>query len=72
LGLSITREFKLAAWRWVSEPMIAARAAMASGLIAMAGLLADVLHLQEHGDPYGMPVGFVPQNGQSTSARRAA
>ena len=72
LGLSITREFKLAAWRWVSEPMIAERAATASGLIALAGLLADVLHLQEHGDPYGMPVGFVSQNEQSALERRAA
>lgn len=72
LGLSITREFKLAAWRWVSEPMIAERAKMASGLIALAGLLADVLHLQEHGNPNGMPGGFVPQNGQSAFERRAA
>ncbi|WP_313011371.1 HNH endonuclease signature motif containing protein [Brevundimonas sp.] len=52
LGLSIIREFKLVAWRWVSEPMIAHRAALASGLIALAGLLDDVLHLQEHGDYY--------------------
>jgi hypothetical protein len=51
LGLCITRDFRRVAWRWACEPMRAERAAQAAGLIALADLMDDVLHLQEHGDP---------------------
>lgn len=43
LAVKITRDFLQAAWRWVSEPMPPARAAEASGLLALALLFDDVL-----------------------------